>query len=209
MLRKYNRFRVLEVFFRFPTTDLQLRQISRLCGIAPPSVKRYLREFIDEGFVRETHGGIYKAYRANRESERFKQLKRYTLALRLEGLVEHIADNCFPDAIVLFGSARWGEDIESSDIYIAVLAQERELDVGEYEKALNRQISVMFYPSFRNLNPDLKSDILNGIVLYGYIDAYPRREELKAKEHSISDVPGLHHPEEYQRATQLHHRGIL
>lgn len=182
MLQKYNRFRVLEVFFRHPTTDLQLRQVSREAGLAPPSVKRYLRELVRKGLVLETRGTIYKAYQANRDSEQFRRLRAYTLCIQLSPLVDEIRDACLPDAIVLFGSARKGDDTEASDIDIAVLAKEVKLNLRPHEKLLNRKISVMFFPSFGNLSEELKNNILNGIKLYGYVIAYPHREGPGARE---------------------------
>ncbi len=176
MLYKYNRFRVLEAFFRHPTTDLQLRQISREVKLSPPSVKRYLRELVKQELVLETKGTIYRAYRANRDNEEFRRLRTYTLCIQLSSLVNDIRDACLPDAIVLFGSARKGDDIETSDIDIAVLAEEVRIDTGKYDKLFNREISVMFFDSFGKLSEELKNNILNGIKLYGYVVAYPHRE---------------------------------
>ncbi len=184
MLQKYNRFRVLEVFFRQPTTDLQLRQIAREAKLSPPSVKRYLRELLKDNLVLETKGTIYRAYRANRDSEQFRRLRTHTLCLQLSPLIDEIRDACLPDAIVLFGSARDGYDTEESDIDLAVLAKEVKVSTEKYKKRFSRKISVMFFGDFGKLSEELKSNILNGIVLYGYLDPYQSPNESKAgKEH--------------------------
>ena len=45
MLKKHNRERLLELFFRNPTQeDFQLRELSRALKLAPVSVKAYLDE---------------------------------------------------------------------------------------------------------------------------------------------------------------------
>ncbi len=174
MLQNNNKYRVLKLFFEQPTTDFQLRQISRLVKIAPPSTKKYLQELEAEGLVAKSKKGIYPSYRAIRDANLFKGLKKWSLAIEFtkSGLLDHIADKCGPDAIILFGSASRGEDIESSDIDLAILAEETELDLKKYEKLISRKISPLFVKKFSELSNELKNNILNGIILYGYLKVF-------------------------------------
>ncbi len=164
----------MQAFFDFPTESFQLRQISRKVKIAVPSVKRYLKELQREGVVLVTKRGLYPTYKANRENELFKFYKTTDLLERMKksGLVDYIGDACMPDIISLFGSAARGEDVETSDIDIFVQSIEKKLNLGKYEKILNRRIALFFEERFSKLSKELKNNIINGIKLSGYLKAY-------------------------------------
>jgi predicted nucleotidyltransferase len=174
MLQKNNKYRILKVFFEQPTAELQLRQICRLAKIAPPSTKKYLQELESEGLVSKSKKNIYPVYRAVRDSQLFKSLKKWSLAIELSasGAVDYISEKCSPDAIIVFGSAARGEDIEQSDIDLAILAEDTVLDLKKYGKLLNRKITPFFAPKFSELSKELKNNILNGILLYGYVKVF-------------------------------------
>ena len=77
-----------------------------------------------------------------------------------------------PDVIILFGSASKGEDIEESDLDLFIQAPEKKLSLEKYEKLLNRGITLFFEENFSRLSNELKNNILNGIVLRGYIKTF-------------------------------------
>ncbi|MCD6464256.1 nucleotidyltransferase domain-containing protein [Candidatus Woesearchaeota archaeon] len=74
--------------------------------------------------------------------------------------------------IVLFGSCARGEDIETSDIDLFVQAKEKALSLTKYENLLNRKISLFFKQNFLKLSNELKNNIINGIVLKGYLKVF-------------------------------------
>ena len=176
MLQKDNRCRVLEQFFFLPTTQLQLRELSRKAKLAPPSVKRYLREFEKEGLVlREKHRlQGYPVYRANRESERFATLKKLDTVRRLyeSGLVEDLFKKFMPDAIILFGSASMGEDMEGSDIDLFLQCDPEDFRLERYQRLFFRRITPFFRKDFGKSSAELKNNLINGIVLKGYLKAF-------------------------------------
>ena len=176
MLQKDNRYRVLEQFFFFPLTQLQLRELSRKAKLAPPSVKRYLLEFEKEGLiVREKHRlHGFPVYRANRESETFLMLKKLDTIKRISesGLLDYLYTTCMPDVILFFGSASIGEDIESSDIDLFLQCDPEELHLERYEKLLFRRVSPFFQKDFGKLSKELKNNLVNGIVLKGYLKPF-------------------------------------
>ena len=77
-----------------------------------------------------------------------------------------------PDAIILFGSAAKGEDLKESDIDLFVLAEEKKLDLQKYEKLLGRKINILAEESFSKLSKELRNNIINGIILYGYLKVF-------------------------------------
>lgn len=129
------------------------------------TIARFRRN--NKGFVKET-------FKANRDDELFRLYKKYDFILRVKqsGLLDYIYDSCIPEVIILFGSASKGEDIEESDIDLFVQAKDKKINVEKYEKLLNRKISLFFEENFSKLNNELKNNILNGIILRGYIKAF-------------------------------------
>ena len=170
MLQKYNTYRVLRIFFDSPTKQFQLRELSRLLNLGLPSVINHVVELEKEGFIRKEKGNVYKSYIANKE-ERFKVYKRTDILIRLfeSGLIDYIDEEFSPDVILLFGSASRGEDIETSDIDIFVLAKERDLNIDKFEKILKRKINVLFEINVKDIPKELLNNISNGIILRGYL----------------------------------------
>jgi len=174
MIQKYSRYRILQEFFDFPRKNFQMRELSRRTEIAQPSVINHLKELLKENLIIKEKKSIYPTFRANREDDMFKIYKKMDLLLRLKqtGLLDHIYDSCLPDTMILFGSASKGEDIEESDIDIFVQAPEKKLALEKYEKLLNRKIALFFKENFSKLSNELKNNILNGLILKGYIKIF-------------------------------------
>ena len=77
-----------------------------------------------------------------------------------------------PDVIILFGSATRGEDLKDSDIDLFLLCNEKKLDLKNFENKLKRKISIFFSEDFNKLSVELKNNILNGIVIKGYLRVF-------------------------------------
>lgn len=174
MLHKENRAKIMELFFDFPREQFQLREISRKTKIAATSVKNYLDEFIKAGLILKIDKGIYPSFKSNRDNEEFRFYKKLNLLERLNEskLLEFLWEKCLPASIILFGSASIGEDIESSDIDLFIQTKETKLELKNFEKKFNRKINVFFEPDFSKISRELKNNILNGIILRGYVKAF-------------------------------------
>jgi predicted nucleotidyltransferase len=167
----------LKVFFDDPLTqDFQLREISRKAKLAPLSVKRYLLELEKEKLIvrREHRANNYPVYAANRDADVFKRAKKLDNVRRIYacGLVDYLHDLTWPDAIVLFGSQARGQDTAQSDIDLFIESEETRPELEKYEQILGRKISLHYLENFGKLQEGLKKNIVNGIVLRGYLDPY-------------------------------------
>ena len=179
MLQKDNRYRILRIFFEDPSPKgigFQLREISRKVAIAPPSVKKYLTELEKEGLVVKAKHRIYgyPVYYANRDDDNFKFLKKLDTIMRIKesGLLEFLSESCMPDVVILFGSSASGEDIKDSDIDLFVASKEEKLSLDKFEKYLNRKINILFSDSFSKLSKELRNNLINGIILKGYLKVF-------------------------------------
>ena len=74
--------------------------------------------------------------------------------------------------IILFGSASNGDDVEGSDIDVFIQAPEKKLNLLQYEKKLNREINLLFEENFSRLSKELKNNVINGIILKGYLKVF-------------------------------------
>ena len=178
MIQKDNRDKVLKVFFDnpLPSNGYQLREIGRITKLGLPSVTRYLQELVNAKVIEKKPDRVqgYPRYWANRESEEFKILKKQNVVRLLHetGLIQKLEESGSPLVIVLFGSAARGEDIEGSDVDLYVQSKETQLTLTSYEKKINRRINLFYEKDFKKLSTELKNNIINGIVLTGYLEAF-------------------------------------
>ena len=177
MLKNYNKYKVLKVFFNDPLPEnigFQLREISRKIKLAPKSVSIYLKELEKEGFILKKKLHVYPVYYANIENQKFKHYKKRDIINELNesGLIKYIWEKIMPDAIILFGSASKGEDTKKSDIDLCVISKQKNLNLSKYEKIINRKINILYTDNFNKLSNELKNNIINGIVLSGYLKVF-------------------------------------
>jgi len=113
----------------------------------------------------------------NRDNPLVFNLKRVdNLKLIYEtGLAKFLYDSLPGTTIILFGSYSYGEDTwitdeTRSDIDIAVIgSKERDLNLYDFEKILERQIIINFYADFTSIHKNLRANLFNGIVIKGSV----------------------------------------
>ena len=178
MLQKSSILRTAELFFVNPTKEHYLMDISRNIGLAHTSIKKNLKELVKVGIIREYSEKkgrrLFPVYRANVDSKLFKNYKfLHNLSALLEsGLVDFIEAKALPKSIVLFGSYSRGEDTETSDVDIFVECKKEALSLKTFEKKLGRKIELHFKENFTLYPHELKNNIINGIVLSGFLEGY-------------------------------------
>lgn len=171
MIQKCSNWIVFAEFAKNPTKSFQIREVSRQINLATTSVKLHLDELEKEGLLKKEKVGVYLAYKSNFENENFRYYKKIynILSLKESGLIKELEKQTTPDAIILFGSYAKGEDTENSDIDILLIAKEKQLDLKEYEKKLNRTIQLFFSEDLNKLPKELLNNILNGLIISGFI----------------------------------------
>ena len=178
MLQKSSMLRTLGVFFVNPNKEYSLKEISDNIKLAHTSTKRNLKglmklKLIVE-FSEKKGKRIFPLYKANLDNKKFIIQKRgYNLSSIIEsGLINFIEEKLMPKAIVLFGSYSKGEDIKKSDIDLFVECKKEDLNLKFFEKKLKRKIELHFKENFNSYPKELKNNILNGIVLCGFLEGY-------------------------------------
>ena len=174
MLEKYNRYRLLKIFLDSPTENFRLREIARLTKISPPSVMSYLKEFEEEGLIQKVIKNKIPIYRSIRDNPEFILYKKLSIIFELnkKGLIDYLWDKVSPEAIILYGSFSKGEAIENSDVDLFILGREIKVNIQEFENRLNRKVHLLFKDSLKEMTSELKNNVLNGIILKGYIKIF-------------------------------------
>ena len=146
------------------------RTLAGLVNASPTAVGAAVKRLEKEGLAAVRRKGKMNLSEVgfNRDSRRAVLLKRVeNLRQVYESGLDDFLFESFPGCRrILFGSYSRGEDTTRSDIDIAILdSKEKRLDLGRFEKELERPINVQAFENIGNVNPNLKSNILDGINL--------------------------------------------
>lgn len=174
--------KVLRWFFAYPDREFTLNELCKAVGIAKTTGNAVAKKLAKEDFLKiETLGKLWRI-KADRSHSYFITEKiPYNLGLVYgSGIVERIREK-FPNslAIVLFGSYRKGDDIQGSDLDLAVeVIGEEPIKVIEfhtfsqlgYRKNVKVNIHVF---SRKRVDLNVFASISNGIVLSGFLEVKP------------------------------------
>ena len=172
MIEKTNTNKILELFADYPTKEFHIREIERILKISVPTVISSIEKLKKRNMILVEKSKALTKLRANIEKPEFISLKRIINLSKLyeSGIINYLIEKYnYPEAIVLFGSYSLGEDIEKSDIDIAVITDKHiDLELDIYEKKNNRQISIHEI-NLSRISKEFLTNLCNGIVLYGYL----------------------------------------
>lgn len=165
-------WKVFEVFVNEPIKIHYIKEISKKINLAPTSVKKHIDGLKDSSLIIKKKGERFEGYIANRENENFLFYKKMfnLIIIKESGILDYIKDNLYPKSIVLYGSYLRGEDIEKSDIDLFIISKtKKSLNFEKYERVLKRKVHVILEENLNRLNENIKLEIINGLVLYGYL----------------------------------------
>jgi predicted nucleotidyltransferase len=168
---KNNAYKILELFIELPTKEFSIRGIARHLNLSHVTVIKHIGTLYTKEFIKKKEETLYPTYFANTENQRYKYYKKNYLISKLidSGIIEYIQKEVLPSSIVLFGSGAKATFTKSSDIDIFVEAKETKLKLMKYEKKLNKKVNLLFEENIHNLSKELKNNIINGELLYGFI----------------------------------------
>jgi len=168
---KNNQYRILELFIENSNKKFSIRGIARELKLSHVTVLNYIEEILKLGLIKKDSSTLYPTYYVNLDSESLKEYKKNYVVYKINksGLLGYLENKFYPNVIVLFGSAAKGLDRKDSDIDIFVQAKEKDINLGEFEKKLGRKVHIIFKQKISDLSKELLSNIINGIVLYGYL----------------------------------------
>ena len=168
MIGKNNTQETMEFFFKNPTREVYLRELSRELNLSMPTILAAIEKLRKVQLVIVTKEKAFTNVKANLENKNFFRLKRLSNIEQLYvcGVIDTL-EITHPQSIICFGSYSRGEDVETSDIDIAIIGgNEKDIALEKFEKELQRKISLHWINPSRISN-DFKANLMNGIVLEG------------------------------------------
>ena len=173
--------KIVQMLFKYPGAGLTLSEIASRAKVSKMNASRILKKFKSQDFINlKTLGKGEHIWRvtANTESWIYKREKIiYNISeLYRSGVIEYLNEYFHnPKSIILFGSFRYGQDTEDSDIDIAVESDEGLVETlsfkefSEFEAAVGRKVKVHVFDK-KNTETNLFRNIANGIVLSGFLE---------------------------------------
>ncbi|MEK6960676.1 MAG: nucleotidyltransferase domain-containing protein [Nanoarchaeota archaeon] len=174
--------KVQHIFFDFPTKEFGLNDLCALAKISKTSANLAVAQLVKEGFLKvETIGRLWRISCDQSHPYNRERKIPYHLSLVYSSGILDAVHKAVPGArsISLFGSIRKGDDIESSDIDIAVEVLSDKVpqivELGTINKlGYRKDIPVNLHIFSRNNIPlNLFANIANGIVLEGFLEVRP------------------------------------
>ena len=170
----FKELNILERFMEEPVREFNVRELARIINKAPATVSKKLQQFAKKGILLEKEERRLKLYKANQESELYRDIKLFATlrAIKDSGLIMALNKFYLKPTIILFGSAAKGMDTEVSDIDILIISEKiaKINNIGVYEKKLKRTIQVFTVKDIKGLkNKHLINNVLNGISIQGCI----------------------------------------
>jgi len=176
----YNK--IIYWFFSYPTKEISLNDVVKVTKISKTTANKIITGLVNEGFLNVSKIGNLWRITCN-QNHPYNVTKKiaYNLELIYEsGVIEGILQNTpNPHSITLFGSYRKGDDIDSSDIDLAVEILDNEettiSHIGTIQQLGYRQnVNVNMLKFTRNkVDTNVFANIANGIVLFGFLEAKP------------------------------------
>ncbi|MBI5390580.1 nucleotidyltransferase domain-containing protein [Candidatus Woesearchaeota archaeon] len=173
--------KVMMWFFSFPSKEVSLTELSSILRISKTTANTVVTRLLKEGFLRSKIIG--RAWLISSDSQHpynFTRKIAYNLVTLYEAGIVEAVHHQSPNArvIVLFGSYRKGDDTEESDVDLAVeiIGQEdpKIVPLGTIDVGYRKDVHVNLYTfSRRKVDLNLFANIVNGIVLAGFLEAKP------------------------------------
>ena len=147
--------RIISLFFRYQNKEFSLSDVAGIAKVSKSTASRILNYLKEIEFIQIVDLGIIWRIKANLESFEFIS---YKIVFNISLIYYHKIINSLlgifktPKCVVLFGSFRKGEDIEGSDIDIAIeMDNIKELQIinlpelKDLEGQLNRRINLYLF----------------------------------------------------------------
>ena len=153
---------------------LSQRDIAKELKVSPTAVSKPIKNLAKYNLINIEKTKTINFICFNRDNQAAIEIKRVENLknIYISGFSSFLLESFPGCTIILFGSYSKGEDTISSDIDVAIIeGKEKILNLKDYEKTLNREISIHFYESFKKLNEHFRNNLFGGILLHGSINS--------------------------------------
>lgn len=165
----------MKPFLENPVRDYSVREFASAARVSPATASAKLKRLAKEGILIYRKERNLDLYKADVESDAFKDLKAYynVRKIRESGLMEALSEFYLKPTIVLFGSMSYGTDTTKSDMDLLILTAKKDpfQRKEEFERKLGREIQIFAVGELKELkNTHLVRNAIKGTVLQGELD---------------------------------------
>ncbi|MBW2976986.1 nucleotidyltransferase domain-containing protein [Candidatus Woesearchaeota archaeon] len=154
--------KILELFFEFPNEKFTIRGIAKKAKIPKSTVQNYLTKLKSAGLVTKDNQA------SNTRFFKIKKIHYFIEKIYASGMIDHLNKVYMPSCIILFGSFRKGDSVNTSDIDIFLATTKKdEVDLKKFEQKLKHKVQIFKEADMGNLPDNLFNNIVNGIKLEG------------------------------------------
>lgn len=178
--------KVMIWFFSYPLIPISLSDLAKELKISKKTATLIVNQFVKEEFlIKEEIGRTWRISCNQKHPYNFTRKIGYNLSIVYQALYESgIINDLYnavgnPKSIILFGSYRKGDDTDKSDLDIAVeiIGNEKMkiVNLGNIpELGYRKNVPVNLHVFSRNkVDLNLFSNIANGIIIEGFLEAHP------------------------------------
>jgi len=136
------RVKLLKLFFMNREREFYLRELSRITGENPNSIKRELENLKSIGLIIERKRGNQKLYRVNKLCPIHEELRK--IVLKTVGIGEVLRENLVKFGVkfaLIYGSFAQGEEVKDSDIDLLIIGDVDEEELIKIIKKLEEELS--------------------------------------------------------------------
>ncbi|MEK6940706.1 MAG: nucleotidyltransferase domain-containing protein [Nanoarchaeota archaeon] len=169
-------------FYAFPNTKIGLTELSKSIKTSKTATKEAVEDLTKKEFLQKEIIGKSWLISTN-QKHKYSTTKKipYNLEKIYESEILDKIHKTIPQAraISLFGSYRWGDDTEESDIDIAIeVLDNKQIEISKLctikYLGYRKNIQVNIHTFSRNkIDLNLFSNIANGIILEGFLEVKP------------------------------------
>lgn len=176
-MKDSNEHKILGELFNKPTYKFHIRELARATGLNPNTIINITNNLVKEGLVRKQKKKHLVELSLNFDNTKTIQKRKLFNISQIHdsGLIDFLVEEYnHPKAIILFGSFARADDIERSDVDIAIITPNKKLvELSKYEKILGHEIQLFKFSDdevkkMKKTNKEILNNILNGVVLSGY-----------------------------------------
>ena len=160
----------LKPFFEDCHRRFSVREYAKIIKVSPPTASKILSNLTNENLLNKLQDRQYLLFWAKNTSQ-LRNLAQIYWKQRLEdiGIIDYLNKKFLNPTIILFGSLVKGENTQSSDVDLAIIASKKQINLETFEKKLKRKIQTLNFNRMSNVTKELQNNLINGYTLNGRI----------------------------------------
>jgi predicted nucleotidyltransferase len=150
--------RILEVFLETPSKDWEQARLRDSLKFSKTTIIKWVNFLLKEQIIKEKRIGRIKIMHLNNESTIVKEIKRFSIILKLDKLKKIASET--RTRIYLYGSCARGEYYEDSDVDLLIIGAVKRADIigaiKKVEDELKRKINFQIFTNIEWSNMRIK-----------------------------------------------------